>query len=178
MLSSRFSTSTLALLVSATVLGGCSSDKSAYPSLARRPVERIANDPAQADPAPPPLPAPSPAALAARLDSLVDAARGAHERFRTRRVRAEQLVAAAGGSAVSSEAWSVATIALADLESARSEAMVTLADLDALLAADRVANAVTGGGSAPDIAAARDKVIALVGEEDAVLAGLRSRMAS
>lgn len=170
----------IAALAAFALIGGCASDQKNYPSLARRPAERIANDPAQAMPTTAPLPAPipAPAQLAARLDTLVADARAAHERFRTRQARAEQLVAAASGAAVASESWAVATVALADLESARSDAMVALADLDALLAADRVEHAITGGGSAPDIAAARDKVIALVGEEDAVLANLRGRMDS
>ncbi len=180
MFAHRYTAPMIAALTAIAMLGGCSSDKAGYPSLARRPAEQAANDPAQAMPAPAPLPAfgPAPAELTARLDTLVANARAAHERFRSRSARAEQLVGSASGSAVASEAWAVATVALADLESARSDAMVALADLDALLAADQVDHAVSGGGNASSIAAARDKVIAMVGEEDTALASLRGRMPS
>jgi hypothetical protein len=74
---------------------------------------------------------------------------------------------------VASESWSVATVAMADLESARSEAMVVLADLDGLWAAARVA-----ATPADAILEARARVIELVGTEDAVLLTLRGRLAS
>lgn len=143
-------------------------DSSGYPSLSRRDVEKQA----EAPPAPPP-PASVPESpdLSPRLARLVEQARTAHEKFASVRPRAEQLAAAAGAAAPASESWSVASVALAELESSRSEAMVALADLDQLYAARRIE-----GGDGASIAAARDRVMAWIGEEDQVLADLRGRL--
>ena len=157
----------------ALALSACASDTTHYPSLAKREAERIANSApsAPSSVAPAPLPA-APAAPLAGLDGLVAQAQDAHRRFAARRTRAEQLVAAAAGAPLASESWSVASIALADLESARSDAMVALAELDGAYAAARVA-----GSDVAAITAARDDVTALVSEEDRVLAALRRRIA-
>jgi hypothetical protein len=143
-------------------------DSSGYPSLSRRDVERNQAEPT---PTPPPAPIPESPDLAPRLARLVEQARAAHEKFAAARPRAEQLVSGAGGAAMASESWSVASIALAELESSRSEAMVALADLDQLYAARRIE-----GGDGATIAAARDRVMAWIGEEDRVLAALRGRL--
>jgi hypothetical protein len=67
----------------------------------------------------------------------------------------------------------VASIALADLSSARSRTAVALADLDQLYVAQRV-----DGGDGIAIAAVRDQVTAWVADEDAVLADLVGRLGS
>ncbi|MEY4720677.1 MAG: hypothetical protein RIQ46_402 [Pseudomonadota bacterium] len=170
-------TSRLAPVLALLAVSACASPGD-YPSLARRDVERI-NGSAVPVPAPEPgatAPAVPPADLATRLGQLVDQARAAHRRFLDRRPRAEHLAAAAGSAAVASEAWSVATVAIADLEAARSEAMVTLAELDALHAAHRVEHHSDDTADGAAIAAAREQVLVLVGEEDAVLAALRGRV--
>lgn len=149
------------------VLSACG-DSSGYPSLSRRDVEK-----SQAQPAPAPVSTPVPDSpdLAPRLAELVAQARAAHAKFESRTPRAQQLSASASGAAMASETWSVASVALADLEGSRSEAMVALADLDQLYAARRV-----DGGDGASIAAARDQVMAWIGAEDAVLAALRGRL--
>ena len=155
------------------LLTACASDTTNYPSLARRDVERAA-----AAPSPTPSPAPGPVAagpdtaLAARLAGMIAAAHDAHRRFGAARGRAEGTIASGAGAAPGSEAWATASIALAGVESARSDAMIALADLDALYAGARV----DGTGSAGAIAAARDEVSALIGEEDQILADLRGRL--
>lgn len=151
-------------------LTACASDVTNYPSLARRDVERTPT-------APPPSPAPTPdpgpdAELAARLTGLVENARAADQRFSAARASAERTVAAGSGSQPGSEAWAVASIALAGLESARSDAMIALAELDALFAGARI-NGTAGAGA---IAAARDEVSALVGEQDRVVTALSRRL--
>lgn len=158
----------------ALLLTACGGD-GGYPSLARRDAEQVTGT---AEPAPGPTeqapPAPPSPELSSRLAQLVAKARGAHQRFTGEQGRTERLVAGARGAAVASESWSVATVALASLESARSEAMISLADLDTLNASERIAAA--GGGSQSDLAAvtaARNQVIALVAQEDAVLSRLR-----
>lgn len=77
-----------------------------------------------------------------------------------------------------SENWAVASIALAELESAHSEGMIVLAALDEIHTKDVVAHYNTPSGDAPGIAAARDQVQAWIGEEDRVLGALRGRLAS
>lgn len=170
-------------------LGGCGSDGD-FPSLARRPAElgeQSATQPGQ--PAGTPgrvagsgMPAPAapdataseqavPADLSGRLAELERSAREAHARFAAARGRAVQLTGAARGAAVGSEAWAVATVAVADLESARSDAMISLGELDRLYAAQRI-----DGGDGGAIAAVRDQVTAWVADEDAVLADLAGRM--
>lgn len=163
-----------ACALAALPLAGCAADYDNYPSLARRPAERITGsaEPAPPTTAPPPVVAPS-ADLAARLAQLADQAQAAHREFTGRQGRAEQLVSAASGASVGSENWAQASVALADLESSRSQAMVALADLDEIYAAERI-----GGGSGTAIAATRDRVIGWIGEEDEVLARLRGRIAS
>lgn len=163
--------------VAALLLAGCAADYSTYPSLARRPAERAGNPaervsgtsdvvaaaPASLPPAPPPSPD-----LIARLGQLSDQAQAAHSEFSSRRAEAQRLVSAVGG-----EGWAQASVALAGLETARSQAMIALADLDALYAAESIA-----GSDVTAIGATRDRVIGWIGEEDQVLAQLRGRIAS
>lgn len=173
----------IAPLAAAALLSACAS-QGPFPSLAKRPQEtelaggqgaapRIAGSGQPATPASdvPATQQPVAAALAARLDDLREAARAAHERFQGKRPRTGQLVAQANGAATASEAWSVATVALADLESARSDTMVPLGELDRLYAAERI-----DGGDGGAIAAVRDQVTAWVADEDAVLAELGGRL--
>lgn len=143
-------------------------DSSGYPSLSRREAEKNLAEPA---PAPPPAAVPESPDLAPRLARLVEQARAAHEKFVAARPRAEQAAAAAAGAVAADENWSVASVALAELESSRSEAMIALADLDQLYTARRVE-----GGNGASIAAARDQVMALIGSEDEVLAALRGKL--
>ncbi|QGN54394.1 hypothetical protein [Novosphingobium sp. Gsoil 351] len=104
-------------------------------------------------------------------------AQAAHARFGERRGNAAALSAVAQGAAVGSEAWSVAQVALASLEAARSEAMIALADLDSLYVDAKNEAVMTGGsGDVDAIGETRDQVIALIGEEDATLASLRGRL--
>lgn len=176
----------ITLVAAATLLSACAS-QGQFPSLAKRPAEQALEAlPAGADRIGAPLPAPAsptPDASAAprpvssemiaRLAKLKEAAGTAHTQFSGKQNRAGQLVAAARGAAVASEAWSVATVAIADLESARSDAMTSLAELDRLYVAERI-----DGGDGGAIAAVRDQVTAWVADEDAVLAELGARMAT
>ena len=162
--------SAFAAALAALTLAGCASDTTNYPSLARRPVERAATLAA-----PPPAPsltaAPEDPALTVRLTALVEQARKAHQRFADERQSAERTVTAGSGASPGSEGWAVASVALASLESARSDAMIALADLDQLYAAARIAGSASDG-----IASARDEVSGWIGAEDAVLAALRGRL--
>lgn len=169
MASHRLSTAAMALVL---VLAGCAADKVNYPSLARRPIEKVSETAAAT--APPPAQtavAPVNPELSGRVASLVAKAREAHVAFVGKQAHDVQLVTAGSGAAQGSEAWATASIALADLESARSLAMVPLADLDQMFAAASIE-----GSDITAIAAGRDQVGGWVAEEDAVLAGLRGRV--
>lgn len=170
-MNSHFRSTLAAALCSCLLLSACGS-AAGYPSLAKRPSERISGTAQPSAPAPtPPAPAPLSPEMEARLAQLVDRARAAHSAFTSGKAKADRLTGAARGAAVSSEAWVVATVALAELESRRSEAMISLAELDSLYAREKV-----DGGDGVSIAAARDQVTAWVADEDAVLAELRGRM--
>lgn len=153
------------------ILSACAKDQGEYPSLARRPAERVSGTAPVVTP-PPPAPLP-PVEVTGQLDGLVAKARAADAKFRDVLPRARSLVSAAAGAAVASESWSVATVALADLESQRSQAMIALADLDALYAAEGIKQSDTSA-----IAAARDAVIAIVRDEDEALNDLKGRLRS
>ena len=163
----------LPVALSATLLLSACGDNQGYPSLARRPAERITGTAQPATPAPAAQPAPPNLAQQSRLAQLVERARNAHAGFMGSRGKADKLSAAARGASVSSEAWIVASVALAELESRRSEAMVSLAEIDSLYARARV-----DGDDGVAIAAARDQITAWVADEDAVLAELRGRLKS
>lgn len=161
------------LIASLALLAGCAQNAGDYPSLARRPVERISGTAPVVTPEAAPAPAaPLSPELAARLTQLGNRVVAAHENFTTKEARARNLVGAAGGAAVASERWAVATVALAELESARSEAMIALADLDALYASARIA-----GDPAATIEETRSRVLTVIAREDAVLAELRGKIA-
>ncbi|MCJ2187744.1 hypothetical protein [Novosphingobium beihaiensis] len=157
----------LALLASACSTAG------RYPSLALRDVERA--KPVAGDPAPPvrPLP-PASASLVTRLDGLVAIARDADRQFQAQRPAAERAVGAAGD--VGSDSWSTASVALASLESSRSNAMAALGDLDTLYVDARTAGALEETPSAKAIAAARDQVNGWVAAQDDVIAHLSARL--
>lgn len=156
------------------VLSACAADTSRYPSLARRDAERMVGgaDVVSPDEAP----APPPVDLAGRLAAIDAAARASHATFLEREAVARARARAAAGAAPGTLAWSDAEVALSSLESARSDTMFALADLDSLLALGAVDEADTGDPSGlPQIAALRDAVAALVAAEDAALAQVRGR---
>ena len=161
------------LLGTALMLGACTTSSHEYPSLARRPAERLT---ATFDAPPAPvvvvLPAP-PASVIGQLGGLINAAQAADTKFRTREARARSTVIAAGSAKIGSESWGTATIAVAELESARAEAMLALADLDRLYNDTRVRGEDPG-----QIGAARDTVTGLISRQDQVLDELRSRLGS
>jgi hypothetical protein len=164
--------SNLLLLAAASLaLGACARAEGSYPSLERRPAERLTATWPVAPPSPEAPPAPLDSATIGRLDALVSDARGADARFHGQQAHAESLVGTAGGAPMGSEAWSVATVAVSELEGARGQAMVAMADLDSLYA-----QATVEGRDASAIAKARDQVTAIIAEQDRVLDSLKRRM--
>lgn len=158
----------LALAAAALMLAGCASDDGAYPSLAKRPAERITGTWPPAPPAPPPAPPPLDPARLNQLDGLVAAARGADGKFQGKIARARTLTAAARRAPLGSESWAVATVAVSELEAARAQAMLAMAELDSLYAEAR-----TEGRDVTAIEAARDQVTAIIAGQDRVLDSLK-----
>ena len=156
-------------LLPAALLTACASTGD-YPSLAQRPAERVEGTfaPDTAAPAPPAPITPS-ADLSQRLAALERDAAAAHAEFRAATPAAERLAGAAGATA--SDSWAAAQIALADLDSLRSRAAIALAELDVLWV-----DSTVEPGPREAVGRARATVEALVAEEDAVLAWLRSRI--
>jgi hypothetical protein len=159
-------------------LTACAAAKD-YPSLERLPSERMTGSatPVTPDTPPPPPPAPPSGSLTNRLAQLADQARAADRRFSERRGSAERLIAGGSGRTPGSEGWSVATVALADLASSRSDAMMALAELDRIYVDESIAAAETGDRSSIDaITVVRDQVTALISAQDETLARLHSRI--
>ncbi|MFM5916350.1 MAG: hypothetical protein ACKOOL_02330 [Novosphingobium sp.] len=155
------------------MIAGCASERGEYPSLARRPAERITADfDTPAAPVEVVRPAP-PVSVTGKLGSLVSAAQAADAKFSSREPRARTAVSAGAGAKIGSESWATATIAVAELEAARAEAMLALADLDTLFNDTSV-----NGEDARGIGTERDKVIGLIARQDRVLAELRSQLGS
>lgn len=155
-------------------LAACAAPSGKYPSLAIRDVERAEGQfqPAQARPLDvPEVPAPGGGPVAERLAALGGAAAASHQAFLARVPTATRLANAAAGSAIGSDAWASAQVALADLDSARSATAIALGDLDALMVATAV--------QAQDVSAievVRQQVLAQVGAEDEMLARLRAQV--
>lgn len=159
------------------MLAAACSTAGSYPSLALRDFEwnsrRAA--PAAAESAPPaPVLPPASADLVTRLDGLVRMAHEANQRFEADRPATERALATAG--ATGSDSWSRASVALAELESSRSQAMVAFAELDTLYVDARSGGPVEESPRTKAIAVARERVGGWVAEQDKVIADLASRL--
>ncbi|MBU2340836.1 MAG: hypothetical protein KKE77_06275 [Alphaproteobacteria bacterium] len=159
----------------ALALSACASSGDEFPSLAIRDVERAQG---QFEPIPvapidvPEIPTNYEGSLGDRLATLVESARAAHERFVRSEGVARRTVSGAGRAPVGSDNWASSQVALADLESIRSDTAIALAEIDILHIAASVA-----AEDRVRIDAARDSILALVEEEDAALSELRARVA-
>lgn len=160
-------------LVLVLSLAACAGASGEYPSLERRPMERITATYSPSAPATPqPLPQPS-AEITGKLEPLIAKARSADARFREKEGRARSLAGSAAGARIGTESWNIATVAVSELEAARGEAMIALTELDLLYN-----DTVLRGEDAGAIQAARDTVTALIDQEDKVLGELRDRLGS
>lgn len=163
-----------ASLASALLVAGCA-PRSDFPSLARRPAEDAYRAAQDARPAPTP-PAVVSEGLPERLAALLANAGAAHATFESRQAAATRTINATAGAAKGTESWSVASVALAGLETARSLAAMPLADLDRL-EADASNRAVNGSDAdLKAVRAAREKVDGLVEAETRAIDSLRSRL--
>ena len=155
-------------------LASCATATDTYPSLAIRDVERAQGqfDPIPAKPlAIPEVLTPGTGSLSDRLAALAASAAISHKSFLANAPIATRLANAAGASAIGSDVWASAQVALADLDSARSSTAIALADLDTLMVASAV--------QAEDVSAIeliRQQVLRQIGVEDETLARLRAKV--
>lgn len=159
-------------MLAALVLAGCTSGSHTYPSLAIRDAERVSGTfevaPGGGDPI---TPAPTSANVLESLPGHLAQSQSAHDGFLGMSAEAERLVLAAQGTDTDSNDWAAAQIALAQLESQRSQSAIALATLDLLYA-----DASLGFTERKEIEAVRSQVLDLVKQEDEVLARLRNAM--
>ena len=115
---------------------------------------------------------PSPSAqVLDRVDQLASEAASAHQAFLAEAPRARSAVAAARGAGPGAESWSVAQVAITGLEASRSKAIIALADIDRLYL-----DAAVEGEELDRLGATRDRVAALVDEQNAVVEALLGEM--
>ena len=159
----------LALAAACTLLASCATASGDYPSLAVREAERVTG---RLDAPEPYVPEPISEATLADVEQLVAQAAEAHESFLQKLAPARSAVRAAQGAGVGTERWSVASVAIADVESARSRTMVAMADLDRLYVA-----AATEGAATEELATAQQRVDALVEQETAAIEDMLAALA-
>jgi hypothetical protein len=156
-------------------ISGCASADGKYPSLALRDAER-ANG--QFEPVAPVAGLDVPqveldfdGTLEEYLSQLQSRARAANARFSSASTATRAQVRAARGASLESNAWGVAQIGLASLDTHRSETGIILADLDALFVAAKVQNEDTIA-----IATVREEILSLIERQDALLSTLRGQL--
>jgi len=165
----------VSILALALAISGCS--RGNYPSLAQRPAELGYTTQPVAVAVPAAAGTPEPA-IVRQVEALRSDAAKSSETFAQRANEAEHLARAAHGSALGSEAWSATTVAMAALDSARSDTAQSLGELDAL----QTKMAVTAADSGkPDdkatfqvIAQADAAVGAMMNQENARISALHT----
>ena len=113
------------------------------------------------------VPAPIGVATLDNVEQLAAQARGAHAEFLAAAPAARRSANAADAGRVGSDAWAEAQIAIADLETRRSQTMITLADLDRVY----VDTSNAGEAIAP-VADVRGEIAQLIEQENAVITEL------
>ncbi|MBK5264763.1 MAG: hypothetical protein JJE34_05950 [Alphaproteobacteria bacterium] len=160
----------------ALFLAGCASNGSgSYPSLAKRPVE---SSNGAAVSAPVSQPGPVDTALEREVNGLMDKARAGAAAFDAHVHDAEQRVAAAKESAISSEAWVTAQVAISNLDSERYDSVFALASLDTLyvnrLKAVTANDARSSGVDMID--RARGDALVIIDRQNDILDALKNRL--
>lgn len=161
----------LLLATAILALGACTTKEGTYPSLVKRPAERITATWPPAPPPPPPAPVPLDDTTVSRLDGLLAQVTAADSRFAKKIARARSVVTAARKAPMGTEAWSVASVAIAELESARAEAMVAMVQLDSLYA-----DARTEGRDVTGIETTRQQALGIIAAQDGVLDSLKGAL--
>ena len=152
--------------IMAVFSAGCTSTGADYPSLAIRDAERISAE----VPAPtlPEAAEPIPASILAEVKAALAKAERAHANFTARTPAVRNTIEAARGSAVGSDRWAGAQVALSELDSLRASTAIALGELDLLYAARAVELERRDA-----IAEVRDDLTTILARQDAVLASLK-----
>ncbi|MCR2835123.1 hypothetical protein [Parerythrobacter lacustris] len=158
----------VALVLGATAISGCAASNSIYPSLSIRDFERGQGSFDAPQGSAPIEIAPLPQDKAARIVALLEQLQASHARFMSEAPVARNAVVSGAGSAAGEDRWAAAQVALASLDSERSQAAVALADLDLM-----VADTSLAVERVDDVVAAREVALARLREQDAILAELR-----
>lgn len=159
----------LPVLAVLPALTACAGNETTYPSLSIRDFERNGAQYAVAQGEADLMPAPLPADKAARLGALRSEIEALHRAFLAAAPDARRAAENAGGAGPGSDRWSAAAVALASLDSQRSQAAVILADLDVLFVdttlsfEDRIA-----------VQNVRDTALTRIRAQDATLSTLRA----
>ena len=118
------------------------------------------------------VPTPPNADTLGRIAQLRADASASHARLLEIAERARVPVAAARGAALDSDEWAIASLALAEIESKRSETLLAMAELDLIyVRTQQVA------GEAGEIAAAVNEVSLLLLEEDRLIDAFHASLA-
>ena len=165
-----------AMLTGSLLLGGCASTGEGYPSLAIRDAERPSGSAMPVEPAPPPPPAPLAADTGQRIAEAVEQARRAHAAFVAGAPGTARTAGAARGARAPADSWIAAQVALASLQSLRSEAVIAQADLDLMFAQERLAEPDRITPTAQALLDARERVARWVSEQDETLARLAGQL--
>lgn len=165
-----------AVVTSSLVLGGCASSGGHYPSLAIRAAERPSGSALPAEPLPPPPAPPLATGTAQRIEQAIEQARKAHASFVAGTAGATRAVSAARGASAPADSWIAAQLALADLQSLRSQAVIAQADLDLMFAQERLAEPDRITPTAQALTDARERIDAWVDQQNQVLARLAGQM--
>jgi hypothetical protein len=168
----------LAGLVLPMVLGACASTNGEYPSLAIRDAERVSGSAQPVEVAPRPPAPPLDSTIAGRIASAVAQARKANGSFAAASSRTERTVSAARGTRSPGDAWIAAQVALADLVSLRSEAVIAQADLDLLYTSERLSDPERITPTAQALMDARSQVAGWVADQDRTIARLIGQLAN
>jgi hypothetical protein len=114
------------------LIGGCKSVEGDFPSLAKRPFES-ANPAAAPVPAETPVATTLPAEMERAVTGLVQRHQKAQDQYIALLPGVKAQAARAAGSAMGSEMWVSAHLALSRLDRARADSVAALAELDALI---------------------------------------------
>lgn len=164
----------LAIALSLILLSACAAPQATYPSLSIRDAERIQGSfETGVGPSTSIVATPLSADITDRLTQLQATAASAHRKFLNAAPGASRIVNAASGASIASDRWSSAQVALADLESVRSQAAVPLGDLDLMHAQASIAL-----DQRESITRARESVTSMIAEQDAILSVLRAKLPS
>ncbi len=145
-----------------------------YPSLAKRPVESHTRETGTVAT---PAPAAADPALAQEVSSLQTKATTADAAFQSELGKQRENISAATGSAVMSEAWVAAQMAISTVDSVRYESVAALATLDTLnVARQDSADTARVTADLATIEPVRTRVLAIVDAQNDALDTLRNSL--